>query len=156
MPLGVTACTREVYNAFLSDDRTKALFHGHSYTANATACAAAIASMEFLLKQECQYQIFMISEMNKKFADKIKNHASVTDVRTMATILAIELKTEAGTSYFSNLRDYLYNFFMTRKILMRPLGNIIYIIPPYCTTSDQLHTTYTAIEELLKTLNKNE
>jgi len=156
MPLGVTACTREVYNAFLSDDRTKALFHGHSYTANATACAAAIASMELLLKQECQYQIFMISEMNKKFADKIKNHASVTDVRTMGTILAIELKTEAGTSYFSNLRDYLYNFFMTRKILMRPLGNIIYIIPPYCTTSDQLHTTYTAIEELLKTLNKNE
>jgi len=155
MPLGVTACTDEIYNAFLSEDRSKALFHGHSYTANPTACAAAIASMELLLKPDCQSQIEMISQSNKAFHERIKAHERVKNERSLGTILAIELNVGNGTSYFNNMRDYLYNFFLDRDILMRPLGNIIYILPPYCVTKEQLKTTYTAIEELLDTLPQN-
>ena len=155
MPLGVTACTNEIYNAFLSADRRKALFHGHSYTANPTACAAAIASMELLLKPECQSQIEMISNTNNAFREIIKGNQIVLNERSLGTILAIELKTGNGTSYFNNMRDYLYNFFLDKDILMRPLGNIIYILPPYCVTEAQLSTTYNAIEELLNALSQN-
>jgi len=154
MPLGVTACTNEIYNAFLSEDKSKALFHGHSYTANPTACAAAIASMELLLKPECQDQIAMISTAHKAFLNQFKGHKSVLHERSLGTILALELNTGNGTSYFNNMRDYLYGFFLDRDILMRPLGNIIYILPPYCVTEAQLQKAYTAIKELLDTLSQ--
>ncbi len=155
MPLGVTACTNEIYNAFLSEDRSKALFHGHSYTANPTACAAAIASMELLLNTECQSQLLMIDNAHKAFREQIREHKIVINERSLGTILAIELNIGNGTSYFNNMRDYLYGFFLDRNILMRPLGNIIYVLPPYCVTEEQLKTTYSAIEELLDTLAQN-
>jgi adenosylmethionine-8-amino-7-oxononanoate aminotransferase len=153
MPLGVTVCTSDIYNAFLSDDKSKALFHGHSYTANPLACVAAIASMELLMKDECQQQIAAINNQHNEFKTRVSEHPGIAGIRLIGTIIAIELKTTEETSYFSNLRDYLYSFFMDRKILIRPLGNIIYLMPPYCITKAQLKLTYDAIEELLDTLN---
>jgi adenosylmethionine-8-amino-7-oxononanoate aminotransferase len=155
-PLGVTVCTADIFNAFLSEDKTKAFFHGHSYTANPLACAAAIASMELLLKPGCQDQLEMINRSHTVFKDQIEKHEMVADTRITGTILAIELETPGGTSYFNNLRDYIYAFFIERHILMRPLGNIIYILPPYCTTKEQLALTYNAIEELLDKLKTDD
>ncbi|MHB1179884.1 MAG: aminotransferase class III-fold pyridoxal phosphate-dependent enzyme, partial [Daejeonella sp.] len=71
------------------------------------------------------------------------------EVRHTGTILALEWKTEEGTSYFNNLRDNLYNFFLEEGIILRPLGNIIYILPPYCITDEQLDYIYLKIEEAL-------
>ena len=151
MPLGVTTCTKEIYNAFLSVDKLKTLFHGHSFTANPLACTAASASIDLLLKQETQDQIEMISCSHQGFANKLKSrkeksYERVKEVRITGTLIAIELEAEGGSSYFSSIRDLLYDYFMENGILMRPLGNVIYILPPYCISSKDLIYIYQKIE----------
>jgi adenosylmethionine-8-amino-7-oxononanoate aminotransferase len=155
MPLGVTSCNSSIYEAFLSEEKSKMLFHGHSYTANPLACRAALASMELLLKDSCRDAIARIAENQSSFADKIRDHKQVTDARSLGTILAIELRTAENTSYLNPQRDILYQFFLDRGILMRPLGNIIYLLPPYCTTSEDLEHVYKTITAYLETIHQS-
>jgi adenosylmethionine-8-amino-7-oxononanoate aminotransferase len=152
MPFGITACGQHIFDAFYNDDRTKTLYHGHSYTANPIACAASLASLDLLLKGECSEARKRIGEQHEQFAEQIKDNAKVTDVRVQGTIIAIELNIGGGTSYTNEQRDLLYKFFIERKILLRPLGNIIYLLPPYCITNEELAYIYKAIEELLTIL----
>ena len=154
MPMGVTSCNQKIFEAYLSDDRTKTLFHGHSYTANPVACSAALASMDLLLKDECQQNIIRISALQKAFTEEISKHKQVIEARYTGTILAIELRTPESTSYFNSFRDLLYQYFIARKIIIRPLGNIIYLIPPYCTTTEDLQYVYEQIRELLSKLEE--
>ena len=149
MPLGITTCTAEIHQAFLSENKLKTLFHGHSFTANPLACTAALASIELLLDSVTQDSIHQISNRHREFALKIHTHPKVKDVRQCGTILAIEWETDSGTSYFSDLRNVLYDFFLEKGILMRPLGNVIYILPPYCISDQDLSYIYTTIEEAL-------
>lgn len=149
MALGVTTCKYSIYEAFLSDDKLKTLFHGHSFTANPIACSAALASLDLLLTEETLENINRICTRHHQFAGIISKHSKVKEVRHTGTILALEWKTEEGTSYFNNLRDNLYNFFLEEGIILRPLGNIIYILPPYCITDEQLDYIYLKIEEAL-------
>lgn len=149
MALGVTTCKLSIYEAFLSDDKLKTLFHGHSFTANPIACSAALASLDLLLTEETLENINRICTRHHQFAGVISKHLKVKEVRHTGTILALEWKTEEGTSYFNNLRDNLYNFFLEEGIILRPLGNIIYILPPYCITDEQLDYIYLKIEEAL-------
>lgn len=151
MPLGVTTCTIDIYDAFLSEDKMKTLFHGHSFTANPLACTAALASIELLGLYKTQDNINRICSSHHEFALKIEKHSRVKAVRQTGTILAIEWHTESGTSYFSELRNLLYDYFMDRGILMRPLGNVIYILAPYCVSDDDLAYVYSQIEEALET-----
>ena len=150
MPLGITTCTAEIYTAFLSADKMKTLFHGHSFTANPLACTAAIASIELLLQTEAQESIKRIGEKHQAFARQIQAHPKVKVVRQIGTILAIEWETPGGTSYFSALRNLLYDFFLEKGILLRPLGNIIYLLPPYCITNEDLDEIYGTILEALE------
>lgn len=150
MPLGLTTCTNEIYNAFLSDDKLKTLFHGHSFTANPIACAAASASYDLLIERETLENIQRIEKSHHKFMNKIKGHKRLKDVRMRGTIIAFEWKNEHGTSYFSNLRDVLYEFFLENGIILRPLGNIIYILPPYCISDEDLLYIYDKIELALE------
>lgn len=150
MPLGVTTCNSLIYNEFLSDDKMKTLFHGHSFTANPLACTAGLASTELLLQEQTQQSIQRIVSKHEGFLSKIKHHQRVKSVRQTGTIIAIEWKTATGTSYFSELRDMLYNFFLDKGILMRPLGNVIYILPPYCINNDDLDEIYTHIQDALE------
>ena len=152
MPFGVTACGQHIFDAFYNDDRTKTLYHGHSYTANPIACAASLASLDLLLKEECTAARQRIETAHTTFSEKIKDHSKVTDVRVQGTIIAIELNIGSGTSYTNEQRDFLYRFFIERKILLRPLGNIIYLLPPYCINIEDLQYIYNTIEELLETL----
>jgi len=149
MAMGITTCTENIYNAFLSDDKTKTLFHGHSYTANPVACTAAIASLDLLEKNECWEKIKMIEEKHKSFYLKIKNNSKIKNIRQTGTIIAFELKTSESTSYINSLRDKVYDFFIDKGIILRPLGNIIYILPPYCISSEDLDFFYDSIEECL-------
>jgi len=153
MPMGITSCAQHIFDAFYDDDRMKTLYHGHSYTANPIACTAGLASLDLLLSDESKADRQRIIAAHNAFVQQIKNHASITDVRQEGTVLAIELYTGAQTSYHHLQRDFIYNFFLQRGILMRPLGNIIYLIPPYCISNEQLHYIYNSIEELLTTLN---
>jgi len=150
MALGITTCTLDIYNAFLSDDKLKTLFHGHSFTANPVACSAALASMDILLSKETGSSIDMITQSHRDFLIKIKDHPRLKNIRQTGTILAMEWVTSAETSYFNNLRDNLYNFFLDQGIILRPLGNILYILPPYCIKSEQLQYIYAKIEEALE------
>ncbi|MEL6971447.1 MAG: aminotransferase class III-fold pyridoxal phosphate-dependent enzyme, partial [Bacteroidota bacterium] len=149
LPLSLTTCTAEVFDAFYSDDKMKALFHGHSYTANPVGCAAALASLDLLESEACQADIQRIVQQHQVFQEKIGGHPALVRVEQTGTILAIEFATPSATSYFNQLRDKLYYFFLKRDILLRPLGNVIYILPPYCMTSEELTRVYNAIEDSL-------
>lgn len=150
MALGVTSCTNQIYDAFLSDDKLKTLFHGHSFTANPIACAAALASLELTIKPETLENIQRIADKHSRFAERVKGHKKLRHVRQTGTILAFEWETEGNSSYFSSLRDNLYLFFLQEGIILRPLGNIIYILPPYCITNEQLDYIYSKIEQALE------
>lgn len=149
MPLGVTSCKQEIYDVFLSEDRHKALFHGHSFTANPLACTAALASLELLLNAETQINIARISKQHRSFLKKIKDHPHVKEVRQQGTILAIEWETGDESSYFNSFRDKLYDYFLERGILLRPLGNVIYLVPPYCIEEEDLNYIYRCLIEAL-------
>jgi adenosylmethionine---8-amino-7-oxononanoate aminotransferase len=152
LPLGATACTQNVVNAFTSSNPMHTFFHGHSYTANPIACAAANASFQLLSADEPWDTINMISKCNREFLQKIAKHTYVADARSLGTILAIEVATQEGTSYFNALNKKIYAFFLERNILLRPLGNVIYIVPPYAITEEELRAIYSAIEEFLDSL----
>jgi adenosylmethionine-8-amino-7-oxononanoate aminotransferase len=149
MAFGLTTCTQDIYNAFLSDDRMKTLFHGHSYTANPIACAAALASLDLFLKTSTQEIIKRIADKHSAFVVKVAGHRSLKTTRQTGTILALEWETGNNTSYFSSLRDKLYHYFLNAGIILRPLGNIIYILPPYCITDAELDYIYSTIEQAL-------
>lgn len=149
MPMGITTCSDEIYNAFLSDDRHKTLFHGHSFTANPLACAAALASMELLLKKETQMNIRQITNQHSVFIKTLASHPRVANARHIGTILAFDFKAGNGTSYFNEIGKRLYNEFLQRGIIMRPLGNVIYLVPPYCITTGELDFVYQNIMEVL-------
>ncbi|HEY1060551.1 MAG TPA: adenosylmethionine--8-amino-7-oxononanoate transaminase [Daejeonella sp.] len=150
MALGLTTCTSEIYNAFLSDDKLKTLFHGHSFTANPVACSAALASLDLLLDKETLKNIDRITQSHHEFLNKIKDHPRLKNIRQTGTIIALEWESTGETSYFNSLRDNLYNFFLDQGIILRPLGNIVYVLPPYCINREQLSYVYLKIEEALE------
>jgi adenosylmethionine-8-amino-7-oxononanoate aminotransferase len=150
MALGLTTCTQQIYDAFLSEDKLKTLFHGHSFTANPIACASALASLDLFEQPETAENIERIKTMHSGFADRIANHPKIKTVRQTGTILAMEWETGDNTSYFSSLRDKLYQYFLNHGIILRPLGNVIYILPPYCITNEQLNYVYSKIEQALE------
>ena len=150
MPLGVTSCNQKIFDAFLSDDKLKTLYHGHSFTANPVACAASLASLDILLDGKTLENIKRVEAQHKQFFNQIKNHPKVRNVRQTGTIIALEWETGNDTSYLSGLRDQLYNYFLTRGIILRPLGNIIYILPPYVISNDDLAYIYRTIQQALE------
>ncbi|KMQ61612.1 adenosylmethionine-8-amino-7-oxononanoate aminotransferase [Chryseobacterium angstadtii] len=150
MPMGITTCSQEIFSAFLSDDRYKTLFHGHSFTANPLACTAALASMELLLQEETLTAIDRISRQHSDFSKTLSNHPDVENVRQTGTILAFEYKTNQNTSYFNEIGKKLYDAFLHRGIIMRPLGNVMYLVPPYCINAEELDFVYETILEVLE------
>jgi adenosylmethionine-8-amino-7-oxononanoate aminotransferase len=106
--------------------------------------------MDLLLEPETEENLHRIESKHKDFAEKITSHKKVKCIRQTGTILAIEWDTTGETSYFNGLRDTLYNFFLDQGIILRPLGNIIYIMPPYCIKNEDLDYIYAKIEEALE------
>ncbi|WP_185204552.1 adenosylmethionine--8-amino-7-oxononanoate transaminase [Chryseobacterium sp. C3] len=149
MPMGITTSSQQIFDAFLSEDKYKTLFHGHSFTANPLACTAALASMELLLKEETLEKINLISQKHFNFSQDLKNHPKVENVRQTGTIIAWEIKNDEKTSYFNEIGKVLYREFLKRGIIMRPLGNVMYLVPPYCITPEELDFVYRNILEVL-------
>ena len=151
MPLGVTACAQFIYDAYISEDKHKTFFHGHSYTANPTACAAALASMDLMEKEETANNIARITASHASFKEKIKWYKSIASIRHLGTIIAIEIKTPETSGYLNNLAEKIAAYFIQKGILLRPLGNVLYILPPYCIPQNDLTYIYTNIENFLNT-----
>jgi adenosylmethionine-8-amino-7-oxononanoate aminotransferase len=154
LALGVTACTQNIYNAFVSDDKTKTLFHGHSFTANPLACTAALASLDLLEKEDCKIKIDKIIKCNKKFADKLRItnfKKQIKNVRQFGTVVAFEIITEQSDKYLNNITASFTKFCLENGVYLRSLGNTVYIMPPYCITKKQLKKVFTVIEDFLNT-----
>ncbi len=151
--LGATTCSNEVFQAFYSDDKMKTLFHGHSCTANPLSCAAALASMDIFDKSETWDNIRRITTQHSAYGRKIQDHPLVENLRQCGVILAFDLRNSGETSYFNKQRDKIWNFFISRHVILRPLGNTIYVLPPYCITDGELQRVYKVIDELLNDLN---
>ena len=152
LPLGVTSCNNKIVDAYQTKDLAKAFLHGHSFTANPMSCAAANASFQLLMEDENLENVKRISECHRSFMKKHSDNPKIKDVRTIGCILAVEFNSAGPSSYLSELRNELYPFFMERDILLRPLGNLIYIIPPYVITNEELARIYSAIEEFIDSL----
>lgn len=152
MALGVTSCTEKIMEAYKSSDIMKTFFHGHSFTANPIACAASIASFDLLMESETQQKITEISQWQKEFEHRISSHPKVLNSRVMGTIFAMEMKTEQASSYVNEVRHQLYPFFLKKNILLRPLGNTLYILPPYIIKKEEIEQVYQAVEEMLEEL----
>ncbi|MEO6169210.1 MAG: adenosylmethionine--8-amino-7-oxononanoate transaminase [Chitinophagales bacterium] len=153
LPMSVTTCTEEIFNAFLSEKNAafnKTFYHGHSYTANPLGCAAALASLDLMEETTTQKNIQRIVSKHATFRKQIAVNPKVLEARQCGTILAIELQTPEGSSYTSEVRDTIYNFFMSRGIIMRPLGNTLYLMPPYCIPDTDLDYIYSSIKDFLK------
>ena len=146
IPMAITTFTQAIFEGFYDDDINKALFHGHTFTANPTGCAAALASLELLQTPEMQLSINRINQKHLVFQNHIKNHPKVATTRVRGVIFALEIKSENQEAYYGNLRNQLYDFFIENGIVLRPVGNIVYILPPYIISDEQLNKVYAVIE----------
>lgn len=150
MPLGVTSCNAKIFDAFWSDDKLKTLYHGHSFTANPVACAASLASLDLLLAPETLANIKRIEQSHRVFLNRIASHPKVRACRQTGTIVVLEWETGTSTSYLNGLRDRLYLYFLAKGIILRPLGNTLYILPPYVISDQDLTYIYQTIEQALE------
>ena len=149
LPMGVTSCTEKIQEAYRSKDLMKTFFHGHSFTGNPMICAAANASLDLLLTADCTNNRERINQRHLAFLKQIESHSMVRNARVIGTILAFDINTEKDTSYFNEARHHLYPYFIKKGLLIRPLGNVIYLIPPYIISDDDLDYVYTTILEFL-------
>ncbi|RAR72569.1 adenosylmethionine--8-amino-7-oxononanoate transaminase [Flavobacterium aciduliphilum] len=150
IPMAITSFSQEIYDGFYDNDVNKALFHGHTFTANPTGCAAALASIDLLLTPEMQNHISRIHLRHLDFETKIKNHPRVKTTRVLGVIFALEIRTDSEESYYGTLRNKLYHFFIEKGIILRPVANTIYVLPPYIITDTQLQNVYETIEKALE------
>jgi adenosylmethionine-8-amino-7-oxononanoate aminotransferase len=149
LPMGATLCTHEIHEAFVGADRARTFYHGHSYTGNPLAAAAAVASLQIFEREPVFERIEAISRIHRERLAAIRNHPAVGDVRSIGTVAAIELRAD-DAGYASRLRPLLYKFFLDAGVLLRPLGNVVYVLPPYVIAPEQLHYIHDRIAESLR------
>ncbi len=146
IPMAITTFTQEMFDGFYNDDVNKAMFHGHTFTANPTGCAAALASIQLLESPEMQQNITRINAKHLAFATKMQSHPKVKTTRVLGVIFALEIATAGAESYYGTMRNKLYNFFIENGVILRPVSNIVYILPPYVVSDAQLEKIYSKVE----------
>jgi adenosylmethionine---8-amino-7-oxononanoate aminotransferase len=151
LAMGVTLCSEQVAAAFNDDNRAHTFYHGHSYTGNALACAAANANLQIFADEPVFDRIATIARITAERLPQFRAMHQVGDTRQIGTIGAIELRAE-DAGYLSAMRPKLYNFFLERGVLLRPLGNVVYVLPPYVISPEELHRAYDVIQEAIETL----
>jgi adenosylmethionine-8-amino-7-oxononanoate aminotransferase len=151
LAMGATLCSDGVAAVFAGHDRASTFYHGHSYTGNALACAAANASLEIFDDEPVFDRIAAIERITTERLKQFRGMRQVGDTRQIGTIGAIELRVD-DPGYLSSLRPKLYNFFLERDVLLRPLGNVVYVLPPYVISAAELCRVYDVIEEGIETV----
>jgi adenosylmethionine-8-amino-7-oxononanoate aminotransferase len=150
LPLGLTVATEAIYEAFLHPEKAKALLHGHSYTGNPLVCAAANASLDLFEEHTTWENVARIEASHCAFLEALSALTNVRHAAVCGTILRLEIHTGEGNNYFSEIRDRAYRYFLEHGCLIRPLGNIVFINPPYCITEEELATVYRTILEFIR------
>ena len=151
LPMGVTLCSDRVEMAFRSEDRLHTFYHGHSYTGNALACAAANASLRIFDEEPVFERIAVMADINCQRLAALRKFPQVGEVRQIGSVGAIELRTD-DAGYLSAMRPKLYQLFLERGVLLRPLGNVVYVLPPYVIAPGELHHVYDVIAEAIETV----
>jgi len=149
VPLAVTLCIEPIFEAHLSEDRARLFYHSSSYTANPIACAAANANLAIWRDEPVQARIDALADAQAAHLAMLAAHPRVANARRLGTIAALDV-VATDTGYLSNLAPRLTAFYRDRGVLLRPLGNSIYVMPPYCTTADELAEVWAAIEASLE------
>jgi adenosylmethionine-8-amino-7-oxononanoate aminotransferase len=157
MPLGATVTTETVYEAFLSADRTRTFFHGHSFTANPLACAVALASLDLFRDTNA---LELVQQMERWMRDGLSPLAglpSVGDVRVIGGVGVVELvsdkRTKAAGGYLDDIGPRLSQAFLERGLLLRPLGNVVYLMPPYIITESEMAWAIEQVRDVLTGLD---
>ncbi len=149
MPLSVTACTDNIYQAFVQEDKLKTLFHGHSFTANPIACSAALASLDLLLEPATLQQIDRIGRQHAIFVQELKELCpTVKNARSLGTILAFEI-VQGKDEYLNNISAVITEKAMDRGVYLRPLGNTVYLMPPFSIKEDELSFVYDVVRKII-------
>jgi adenosylmethionine-8-amino-7-oxononanoate aminotransferase len=149
LPMGATLCTEDIYEAFLSESRETALLHGHSFTGNALACAVAVESLTLF---DESHRLDRVKELATQFRDAVRRMADlpvVREGRALGAIGVVELEPVGAGGYFDPRGSDLYRRFLDRQILLRPLGNTVYVLPPYVITDQEVERMFQIIEEVL-------
>jgi adenosylmethionine-8-amino-7-oxononanoate aminotransferase len=145
LPLAATLATESIYQAFLSDERGRALLHGHSFTANPLACAVARESLRLFDETRC---LERVAALERRFAARLAalaGHRAVAATRGLGAIAALELRAGEGGGYLSDLGPHLAARFLARGLLLRPLGDVIYFLPPYVVSDEDVERVFAAI-----------
>lgn len=153
LPLGVTVAADNIYQAFVNDDKSKTFYHGHSFTANPLMCTAALANMHLIQRKNFLSKVEKIAEWHEAFVKGIQNHNMVKSARCKGLIMAVEIKTKEKTHYLNTLSSVIEEYFIERSVLLRPLGNVLYVVPPVCITKKELHYIYSVIRSFLDELS---
>jgi adenosylmethionine-8-amino-7-oxononanoate aminotransferase len=146
LPLAVTMCRREIFEAHLSPERARAFFHSSSYAANPIACAAALANLDIWATGQPLSRIAGLRDMQATRIARFADDTRFSNVRRLGTITALDLNVARG-GYLANVSLDLTRFFNARGLLLRPLGPTIYVLPPYCIEEAELDLVYDAIAE---------
>jgi adenosylmethionine-8-amino-7-oxononanoate aminotransferase len=147
LPLAATLCTAEIFDAHLSSDRRKTFFHSSSYTANPIACAAAVANLDVWAEEPVDARIAALETEHARHLRRFEGDPRFSDVRQCGTIAALDLSV-GSRGYLAEAGPRLRKLFRERGMLIRPLGNVVYLMPPYCTTPEALSAAYDAIDEV--------
>lgn len=150
LPLSATVCREEIYQAFLAADFARAFAHGHSFTANPLGCAAALASLDLTLAPETVARWAAIEARHRAAMTALARHPKLEHPRVMGTIAAIDVA--GGGGYTAAVAPRLKQFFLDQGLVIRPLGPVIYLLPPYCVSDDQLTRAYSAIAQAADTI----
>ncbi len=150
LPMALTITTEDIYKEFLDSKNKKTFLHGHSYTANPLACAAAIASLEIFEEIDVLEKIKRINKIHREELFKLGKYDFLEKFRTIGLISAFEIKNNSG--YGSNFSNDLKNKFFEAGLLLRPLGNVVYFLPPYCISEEDLRNSYKKVIDVISTV----
>ncbi len=156
LPMGATLCTEAIYKAFYHKDRAKMFFHSSSFMGNAMACAAANASLDVWENEPVLERIADITSAHADAACHFSKRKDITNIRQKGTMFAMDVAVDKGKGYLSQVQPVLYDLFLSQNMLLRPLGNTVYILPPYCVTQQDLDEIYDAINFALDSLGHEE
>ncbi|MFM1914225.1 MAG: Adenosylmethionine--8-amino-7-oxononanoate transaminase [Bacteroidota bacterium] len=154
MAMGLTLCQDKIYDSFLSEDRRKTFFHSHSFSGNPLTCAAALASLDLMERPETMENIKRINKFHLQEKEKLSTYSNIQNVRIKGTIIAFEIMNELDSNYLNPIRDIAYNFCLKNGVLIRPLGNTIYLLPPYIISNEELKKVYTVIYSMIENFLK--
>jgi len=152
LPMGAALCTGAIYDAFYHKDRSRMFFHSSSFMGNPLACAAANASLKIWEDEPVMARINAIENAHESAAQDFKKRGDVENVRQKGTILAMDVAGDQGSGYLSQIQPKLYDLFLSQDVLLRPLGNTIYVLPPYCISEGELARIYDTIHFALNSI----